>query len=187
MGFTLVTVSHTYQDEETNVPSVGEVVVQYSAPLTNAGSTRSESAITVPLVNGVFSAQLPATDDPATTPLGATVTFVERIRGFPIRYIASALHAASAPSIDLYALLRLDAGLAITDYPAPPTAGAGSFLAQQLVPAQVWTVVHNLGRNPFVQAFDTQSRALHCQVAYTSLNALTLTFPLAVAGTATCS
>ena len=186
MSFTEVTVSHSYTDELGVAPFTGEVVVQYSNSITNAGVTASEAPLTIPLVEGVFTAILPATDDPDTNPLGATVTFVERIQGLPLRYLNCNL-AAAHPTVDLYSLQDLLLGNPVTWYPEPPTAGSGSFLGQQLLPLQVWAVNHGLVRNPFVEAFDTTGAGLYCQVTYIDTSNLTLTFPQSVAGTVTCT
>jgi hypothetical protein len=53
----------------------------------------------------------------------------------------------------------------------------------QAVPAAVWVVVHNLGKYPSVSVVDSGGTWVIGDVAYTSPNALTVSFGAAFAGT----
>lgn len=57
----------------------------------------------------------------------------------------------------------------------------------QVVPASVWTVVHNLGKPPAVQVFDSAGDQVVGDVAQVDANTVRLTFAAAFAGTAYCN
>jgi hypothetical protein len=69
-GFTMVTVSGQYLDPATGAPRAGTVTFQLAAALHNAGQS-TDTTWTVSLnSSGEFALQLPATNDPGTTPIG---------------------------------------------------------------------------------------------------------------------
>lgn len=59
-----------------------------------------------------------------------------------------------------------------------------TYTHDQQVPAQVWTIVHNLGRKPSVTVVDSADNTVVGDVAYTSSNQITVTFTAAFAGKA---
>jgi len=185
VAFTLITVTHDYTNDEDVAPPSGALIVQYSDMLVNGSDSRSIAEIVVPLVAGVFSAELPATDDPATTPQGASVSFLERIAGYPPKLYSVVLSASLAPTVDLATLLPQVIGTPLTDYSSTPVAGTGSFFFQQIESLQIWNVAHFLGRNPFVVAYDSKGRGLAATVTFIDDDNLTIAFPISVSGTAT--
>lgn len=48
----------------------------------------------------------------------------------------------------------------------------------------VWTITHNLNSRPSVTVYDTANEIVMGDVVYTSLNQLTITFTVPIAGTA---
>jgi hypothetical protein len=55
---------------------------------------------------------------------------------------------------------------------------------QQIAPAAVWTIVHNLNKYPNVSVVDSAGNWVIGDVAYVSGNILTVRFSAAFAGTA---
>jgi hypothetical protein len=70
----------------------------------------------------------------------------------------------------------------------PPGSGSGSgdlnYTHNQLVSSNVWTITHNLGKNPSVTVIDSGGTNVIGEVDYTSLNVVTLTFSAAFSGRA---
>jgi hypothetical protein len=54
----------------------------------------------------------------------------------------------------------------------------------QNIPAATWTIVHNLGWYPNVTIQDSAGSIVEGEIAYTSVNALTVTFSSAFSGNA---
>jgi hypothetical protein len=74
--------------------------------------------------------------------------------------------------------------------PIGPTGPPGSDVTYhhvQSAAAAIWTVVHNLGKFPDVQAFNSAGDQLIGQIHHDSSNQLTLTFSAANAGDAYCN
>lgn len=70
----------------------------------------------------------------------------------------------------------------------PPSGGSGSsYDYVNGAPALTWTVTHNLGFYPNVQARDPLGRVVECGVEHSSVNVLLLHFLLPTDGTARCS
>ena len=70
---------------------------------------------------------------------------------------------------------------------APPAAASGGYDHEQAVASATWTVVHNLGTRPNVEARDAAGRVVEGGVTHLGVNALTIEFLSAIAGTARCS
>jgi len=58
----------------------------------------------------------------------------------------------------------------------PGAAGGGYYRHQQMLPAAVWTVTHNLNKYPSVSVVDSAETVVIGDVEYTSLNTCVLTF-----------
>lgn len=69
--------------------------------------------------------------------------------------------------------------------PAGPPAEGYDFT--QPTPSAVWVINHSLGFYPAVEAQDTNGDVVEGTVNHQSVNALTITFDTAIAGTARCS
>lgn len=67
------------------------------------------------------------------------------------------------------------------------TTGDKSYIHNQDITSNVWTVVHNLGKYPSVTAVDTANTAIVCSVRYINLNSVELTFTEAFSGRAFCN
>ena len=57
----------------------------------------------------------------------------------------------------------------------------------QAAPAKRWTVTHNLGRMPAITVIDVDGHEVIGDLAYDSVNQVTLLFSMAVSGVAYCS
>jgi hypothetical protein len=66
----------------------------------------------------------------------------------------------------------------------PGTGGVASYTHVQGATSAVWTVTHNLGFRPNVQAVDTLDRVMIGDVEHVSANELTISFAVAVSGKA---
>jgi hypothetical protein len=62
-----------------------------------------------------------------------------------------------------------------------------SFDHVQGVAANVWSLTHNLGFYPTVNVFDTANSLVEGAIEHTNKNALTITFSVAITGTANLS
>lgn len=62
--------------------------------------------------------------------------------------------------------------------PGPPGATSGDryYRHQQLTPASVWDIPHNLGKRPVVQAFDSGGNEWDGAIFHVDDNRLTITF-----------
>lgn len=59
-----------------------------------------------------------------------------------------------------------------------------AFTFSQLTPSTVWTIIHNLGKNPSVTIVDSAGTIVVGDVEYTGLNSLTIQFSVAFSGSA---
>jgi hypothetical protein len=59
-----------------------------------------------------------------------------------------------------------------------------NYVHTQGTPAEVWTVTHNLGKNPSVTVVDSAGTVVIGQVDYNSINQITLTFKASFSGKA---
>lgn len=66
----------------------------------------------------------------------------------------------------------------------PAGAGADTYTHQQLIPATVWTIVHNLGKYPSVTVIDSAGTEVEGDVQFTDTNTIVITFSSAFAGKA---
>jgi hypothetical protein len=74
--------------------------------------------------------------------------------------------------------------------PLNPTSGDKNYVHEQLTPATSWTVVHNLGKRPAIQVWDSSGRMVEGDVVFDAsnpVNRLTITFSAAFSGKAVCN
>lgn len=73
--------------------------------------------------------------------------------------------------------------------PGPPGTGAGGtaveYVHTQGAPSAIWSVTHNLGKNPAVTVVDSAKTEIEADVDFLDLNHLTITFSGPTGGTAT--
>lgn len=69
----------------------------------------------------------------------------------------------------------------------PGPAGGGTFDYEQMVPATVWTINHNLGRYPAVTVTDYSGSVVYGDVHYVNTNEVTITFSGSQGGYVHCS
>jgi len=72
---------------------------------------------------------------------------------------------------------------AITQGPQGPAGGA-AFVYQQVSPATIWTINHNLGYKPSVELLDSGSQEIDGEVSHPSDNQTVVTLNPASAGSA---
>ena len=72
---------------------------------------------------------------------------------------------------------------AVTEGPQGPAGGA-AFVYQQVAPATVWTINHNLGYKPSVELLDSGSQEIDGEIAHPSNNQTVVTLNPASAGLA---
>ena len=80
--------------------------------------------------------------------------------------------------------MQLESIYEIINFVKADDAGDLNFTFTQAAPALVWTVNHNLGKNPSVSIVDNTGEEVYTRVDYTNLNSLTITFAQAFAGKA---
>jgi hypothetical protein len=66
-------------------------------------------------------------------------------------------------------------------------ASATTYTHIQSMSADVWTVVHNLGRKPYVQLLDSNDEQFSADVKHDSLNQLTVTLAIPTSGSVLCT
>lgn len=64
------------------------------------------------------------------------------------------------------------------------TSGPQSYVYNQASPLLVWTINHNLGWYPSVTVLDTGGRQVEADLAYPTINRVTITFSVAFSGVA---
>ena len=79
--------------------------------------------------------------------------------------------------------LLADSIYALAAYPGGGT-GDANYVFNQLSPAAVWTVAHNLGKWPAVTIVDDNDELIYADVEFVDNDSLTITFSTAVAGRA---
>jgi len=79
--------------------------------------------------------------------------------------------------------LLADAIYALAAYPGGGT-GDANYVFNQLSPAEIWTVAHNLGKWPAVTIVDDNDELIYADVEFVDNDSLTITFSTAVAGRA---
>jgi hypothetical protein len=67
---------------------------------------------------------------------------------------------------------------------APSGVADLTFTFNQLAPSIVWTIIHNLGKNPSVTVTDSAGTIVVGDVVYTGPNSLTIQFSVAFSGSA---
>lgn len=78
---------------------------------------------------------------------------------------------------------RIEVVTASQGPPGPPGSGL-SFVHEQPVASDTWTITHNMNKYPSVVIMDTTLFAIDGAVEYVSLDAIEVTFNSAVAGKA---
>ena len=67
----------------------------------------------------------------------------------------------------------------------PQSGGEGSWYRhQQIVPATLWTIAHNFGREPVIQTVDSAGREFIGDVRHIDANTVTVEFSAAFGGEA---
>lgn len=66
----------------------------------------------------------------------------------------------------------------------PPGSGTWNYIHEQMVPANPWTIVHNLDGYPNVTVVDSSQREVEGDVTYIDVNTITIDFVGAFAGRA---
>lgn len=61
---------------------------------------------------------------------------------------------------------------------------SSGYVHNQLIPATVWSITHNLGYNPIVEIFDSTGDMIIADVEHISMNVATVTFASPATGTA---
>lgn len=112
-GWDLVNITGTYIGRN-GVPCTGSVTLSSPQLVLRSGTIVPAADIVFDLVNGTFSGQIPATDDPNANPSGWTYTVTENIPGGRQGYQIVAPH--TSPGIDLSTVVPVT-------MPMPPTFG----------------------------------------------------------------
>ena len=81
-------------------------------------------------------------------------------------------------------VLGQDEHYVFSEFVNPASSGDLNFTFTQSTAQQVWTIVHNLGKNPSVSVADTAGSWVVGQVAYINQNKLTITFNASFPGVA---
>ena len=113
VGWDLVNITGTYIGRN-GVPCVGSVTLSSPQLVLRSGTIVPAADIVFDLVNGVFSGQIPATDDPNAQPSGWVYTVTENVPGGRQGYQIVAPH--TSPGIDLSTVVPVT-------MPMPPTFG----------------------------------------------------------------
>lgn len=112
-GWDLVNVTGTYIGKN-GVPCVGSVTFSSPQLVLRSGTIVPAADIVFTLVNGAFTGQIPATDDPNASPTGWVYTVTENVPGGRQGYQIVAPNAS--PGIDLSTVVPVT-------MPMPPTFG----------------------------------------------------------------
>lgn len=113
VGWDLVNITGTYIGRDGN-PCVGSVTLSSPQLVLRSGTIVPAADIVFDLVNGTFSGQIPATDDPNAQPSGWVYTVTENVPGGRQGYQIVAPH--TSPGIDLSTVIPVT-------MPMPPTFG----------------------------------------------------------------
>lgn len=71
--------------------------------------------------------------------------------------------------------------------PGPSGSAAAAYTHDQAVPADVWTVTHNLGFHPSVTTFDSAGSEQIGSIQHIDVNSLTVSYTVPLGGKAYCS
>lgn len=113
VGWDLVNITGTYIARD-GTPCTGSVTLSSPQLVLRAGTIVPAADIVFDLVNGAFSGQIPATDDPNANPTGWVYTVTENVPGGRQGYQIVAPH--TSPGIDLSTVVPVT-------MPMPPTFG----------------------------------------------------------------
>lgn len=122
VGWDLVNVTGNYIGKN-GVPCVGSVTFSSPQLVLRSGTIVPAADIVFTLVNGAFSGQIPATDDPNANPVGWVYTVTENVPGGRQGYQIVAPH--SGGTIDLSTVIPVT-------MPMPPTFGFPYVTSAQL-------------------------------------------------------
>lgn len=126
VGWDLVNITGTYIGRD-GVPCVGSVILSSPQLVLRSGTIVPAADIVFDLVNGVFSGQIPATDDPNAAPTGWVYTVTENVPGGRQGFQIVAPH--TSPGIDLSTVVPVI-------MPQPPV-GPYPLVTQQQLASQV--------------------------------------------------
>lgn len=138
-GWDLVNITGTYIGRN-GVPCVGSVTLSSPQLVLRSGTIVPAADIVFDLVNGAFSGQIPATDDPNANPTGWVYTVTENVPGGRQGYQIVAPH--TSPGIDLSTVVPVT-------MPMPPTFGFPYVTLSQLAGTAVGDGAYLIGyQNP---------------------------------------
>ena len=139
IGWDLVNITGTYIGRN-GVPCTGSVTLSSPQLVLRSGTIVPAADIVFELVNGTFSGQIPATDDPSASPVGWTYTVTENVPGGRQGYQIVAPH--TSPGIDLSTVIPVT-------LPMPPTFGFPYVTLAQLAGTAVGDGAYLIGyQNP---------------------------------------
>ena len=158
-GWDLVNITGTYIGRN-GVPCVGSVTLSSPQLVLRSGTIVPAADIVFDLVNGAFSGQIPATDDPNASPVGWVYTVTENILGGRQGYQIVAPHAS--PGIDLSTVVPVT-------MPMPPTFGFPYVTLAQLASTATgqgialigWPAGFGITQAPTNQFFEQNGAAIH--------------------------
>ena len=134
-GWDLVNITGTYIGRN-GVPCVGSVTLSSPQLVLRSGTIVPAADIVFQLANGVFSGQIPATDDPNAQPSGWVYTVTENVPGGRQGYQIVAPH--TSPGIDLSTVVPVT-------MPQPPTYGFPYVTLSQLAGTAVGDGAYLIG------------------------------------------
>ncbi|HEU5451878.1 MAG TPA: right-handed parallel beta-helix repeat-containing protein [Terriglobales bacterium] len=134
-GWDLVNITGTYIGRN-GVPCTGSVTLSSPQLVLRSGTIVPAADIVFDLVNGTFSGQIPATDDPNANPSGWTYTVTENVPGGRQGYQIVAPH--TSPGIDLSTVVPVT-------MPQPPTFGFPYVTLSQLLGTAVGDGAYLIG------------------------------------------
>lgn len=159
VGWDLVNITGTYIGRN-GVPCVGSVTLSSPQLVLRSGTIVPAADIVFDLVNGTFSGQIPATDDPNASPVGWTYTVTENVPGGRQGYQIVAPH--TSPGIDLSTVVPVT-------MPQPPTYGFPYVTLAQLASTSTgqgialigWPAGFGITVAPTNQFFEQNGAAIH--------------------------
>lgn len=134
-GWDLVNITGTYIARD-GTPCTGSVTLSSPQLVLRSGTIVPAADIVFELVNGVFSGQIPATDDPNAQPSGWVYTVTENVPGGRQGYQIVAPH--TSPGIDLSTVIPVT-------LPMPPTFGFPYVTLAQLAGTAVGNGAYLIG------------------------------------------
>lgn len=69
---------------------------------------------------------------------------------------------------------------------ASPGSASQTYIHQQSSAASIWTIAHNLGRNPIVRVFSVGGQEIEADIININLNVVQINFVVPVVGSAIC-